>query len=117
MIILKRVYEEGPSLKADLVVLVDRLWPRGIKKEALKYDIWCKELAPSNELREWFSHEDKKWDEFKKRYFKELDTQKEVVKKIFDRKKSKKIIFLYAAHDEEHNNAVALKEYIESKIW
>ncbi len=81
MIRIKRVYDP-PETKDGKRILIDRLWPRGIKKEELRYDEWLKEIAPSNELRKWFSHDPKKYGEFKKRYAKELEDKSEILKKI-----------------------------------
>jgi uncharacterized protein YeaO (DUF488 family) len=92
---------------------VDRLWPRGIKKEKAKIDLWMKEIAPSDELRVWFSHDPSKWNEFKKRYFSELEHNTEV-KVLLSLCIKKDVVFLFSAKDSEKNNATALKEYIES---
>jgi uncharacterized protein YeaO (DUF488 family) len=98
-------------------ILVDRLWPRGLHKEVVKIDLWLKEIAPSSSLRKWFSHDEKKWDEFKKKYFKELERNSESVDKVLDKAVGKKsITLLYSARNEKFNNAIALKEYLEQKI-
>ncbi|MFA7243795.1 MAG: DUF488 domain-containing protein [Patescibacteria group bacterium] len=111
-IILKRIYE--PASRNDgFRVLVDRLWPRGIKKEEAKIDLWLKEIAPSNELRKWFGHNDDKWSEFKQKYFLELESNRGELENL---KKHKNITLLFAAKDTEHNNAVAIKEYTEKKF-
>ncbi|MEW6455893.1 MAG: DUF488 domain-containing protein [Acidobacteriota bacterium] len=115
MIRIKRIYNT-PAEDDGFRILVDRLWPRGLNKERAKIDLWLKEIAPSNELRKWFSHNPKKWDEFKKRYFKELDSKKELVNLILKKAKEANITLLYGAKDEEFNNAMALKDYIEIKI-
>jgi uncharacterized protein YeaO (DUF488 family) len=108
MIKVKRVY--NPPAKEDGIrILVDRLWPRGISKEKAKADLWSKEIAPSNDLREWFSHDPKKWEEFKEKYEAELKNKVELLRKIKQMEKEKGIVtLLYSAKDEEHNNAVAL---------
>ena len=97
-------------------MLVDRLWPRGLRKDEVKIDLWLKEIAPSNELRKWFGHDPNRWIEFKKRYFQELDQKSELIEQIVAKAKEGDIILLYGAKDEEHNNAVALKEFIEAKM-
>ena len=93
---------------------MDRLWPRGLTKDEAKIDLWLKELGPSNELRKWYGHDPARWVEFKKKFFQELDQKKELVEQILIRAKEEDLILLYGARDEEHNNAVALKEYIET---
>ncbi len=112
MIKLKRVYEK-PDKSDGFRVLVDRLWPRGFSKQRTKIDLWVKELAPSTELRKWFGHDPKKWDEFQKRYEKEIrsnpDKLAELVKIIKDHKI---ITLIFAASDEEMNNAVVLKKIL-----
>lgn len=111
---LKRVYEK-PSPSDGRRVLVERLWPRGLKKEDAKVDEWLKEIAPSTELREWFGHEPEKWNEFKRRYWRELEKKQDIVLKLAGEIREKQVTFVFAAKDEEHNNALALKEYIERK--
>jgi uncharacterized protein YeaO (DUF488 family) len=110
---IKRVYE--PAAADDGVrVLVDRLWPRGLSKEKAAIDHWAKDVAPSTELRRWFDHEPGRWDGFVARYRVELDApeaQAEVATiRAFLRKS--RVTLLYAAHDEELNNAVALRDYL-----
>ncbi|MGC8572539.1 MAG: hypothetical protein C0171_05280 [Caldisphaera sp.] len=114
MIKLKRVYDKA-SPDDGLRILVERLWPRGIKKENAKIDLWFKEVAPSNELRKWFSHDPKKWLEFKEKYYEELNKNREAIEKLLDIVKNKKdVTLIYSSKDKEHNNAVALKEYLEN---
>lgn len=114
MIQLKRIYD--PPQKSDgLRILVDRLWPRGLTKEKAKIDLWLKEIAPSNTLRKWSHHDPERWPEFKKRYFAELDDHTEQLKIILSEAKGKTVTLLFAAKDEQHNNAVALKEYLEKQ--
>ncbi len=111
LIKIKRVYE-SPSDQDGFRVLVDRLWPRGLSKESAHVDMWFKEVAPSNNLRKWFSHDPKRWLEFKRRYQKELDENKDLVLRLKSlEKEKKKITLLFAAKDIEHNNAVFLQEY------
>jgi uncharacterized protein YeaO (DUF488 family) len=111
----KRIYEQ-PSLANALRVLVDRLWPRGISKERAKIDLWLKEIAPSNELRKWFTHDPARWAEFKRRYAKELDAGLDALEPLIAMARKGDVVFLYAAKDEEHNNVEALKEYLEHKL-
>jgi uncharacterized protein YeaO (DUF488 family) len=114
MIKLKRVYE--PAEESDgLRVLVDHLWPRGLRKDNAKIDWWLKEIAPSDNLRKWFSHEPEKWDEFQRLYFLELDDRPEVVAELTQRAASDTITLLYAARNEQFNNAVALKDFLENR--
>ncbi len=115
MIKTERIYNasEGGGFR----ILVDRLWPRGLSKELAKVDLWLKEIAPSNELRKWFGHDPDKWTEFKKMYFEELDGKTELVDKVIDKTREVgDVVLLYGAKDELHNNAVALREYIETRI-
>jgi len=114
MIKLKRVYDKEDS--ADGVrYLVERLWPRGIKKTSLHLDGWLKDVGPSTELRKWFSHDPEKWEQFKRKYFAELDRAPENCEPILQAALKGTVTLLYSSHDTEHNNAVALKEYIEEK--
>ncbi len=114
MIKIKRIYD-APSRNDGYRVLVDRLWPRGMNKGKAGIDIWLKEVAPSDELRKWFNHEPQKWGDFKKRYFAELEEKREILGPII-KKHEKSMTLLYGAKDQEHNNAVALKEYLEKKM-
>ena len=115
MIRLKRIYEM-PDKNDGLRILVDRLWPRGIKKKEAKVDLWLKDIAPSAPLRKWFSHDQKKWEEFQKRYFKELDDKTEWVSQIAEKSKKETITLLYSSKEEKLNNAVALAYYIQNKF-
>jgi len=115
MIRVKRVYE--PTEKSDGVrFLVDHLWPRGLKKETLHVERWIKLVSPSNELRSWFGHESVKWKEFQRRYFAELDRQPEAWEPLLETAREKAITLVFSARDIEHNNAVALKSYLEKKL-
>jgi uncharacterized protein YeaO (DUF488 family) len=114
MIKIKRVYDI-PSKNDGFRILVDRLWPRGLSKEKAKVDLWLKEIAPSNELRKWYAHDPKKWVEFRKRYFKDLDIKRELVNQIVQEMKGGNVTLLYSSKEEKLNNAVALKEYIEKQ--
>lgn len=111
-ILLKRIYEP-PSPDDGFRILVERLWPRGISKENAGIDLWAKDAGASNELRKWFSHDPEKWDEFRRRYFDEIRKRKTIVERIraaFRRYGT--VTFLFAARDERHNNAVALREFL-----
>jgi len=111
---IKRVYEK-PDECDGIRVLIDRLWPRGLKKEEAKIDHWMKEIAPSGNLRKWFAHKEEHWQEFKSRYRKELKDQDELLKQLMDLGKNKKVTLLYAAKDEERNNAQVLLEVLINK--
>lgn len=115
MITLKRVYDAEGRTGAKCF-LVERLWPRGIKKDALQLDGWLKDVAPSHELRRWFSHDPAKWKEFKRRYFAELNAKPEAWKLLMETACHGNITLVYSSHDSTHNNAVALKEYLEARI-
>ncbi len=112
---IKRVYEE-PSEADGRRILVDRLWPRGLSKEKAKVDVWVKDIAPSTELRHWYGHEPHKWTEFKSRYASELADNPEQVEKLVEEVHSGIVTFLYSSKEKQLNNAVALKEYIESMV-
>ena len=114
MIKIKRVYD-APVPDDGIRILVDRLWPRGLTKEKANVDLWLKEIAPSNELRKWYGHDPRKWVEFKKKYFKYLDTKRELVSQIIQKTKERDVTLLYSSKEEKVNNAVALKEYVEKK--
>ena len=111
-IYFKRVYDK-PSTKDGFRVLVDRLWPRGVKKENANIDLWCKDIAPSNDLRKWFGHNPAKWDEFKSRYFKELDRNREAVSLLVEKAGREPLTLLFSAKDKIFNNATVLMEYIK----
>ncbi|CAN5277817.1 DUF488 domain-containing protein [soil metagenome] len=113
-ITIKRVYQK-PSLSDGKRILIDRLWPRGLTKEKAKVDLWIKDISPTTELRKWFSHDPVKWQEFKKRYIKELKKNIIPVSKLLQELKKHKSTLIYAAKDEEHNDAVVLKEYLENQ--
>ena len=109
---LKRAYDK-PEPMDGTRVLVDRLWPRGLKKEDARLNVWLKEIAPSDDLRKWFGHDTDKWDEFKKRYAGELKGNEEAVKKLREIIEGGRVTLIYGAKDEQHNNAVVLKQYME----
>ena len=112
MIKLKRVYEK-PSKGDGNRILVERLWPRGITKERASVDLWLKDVTPSTELRKWFGHDPAKWEQFCKRYRVELEQRKDAVNLLRQKCKEGTITLVYAARDEKHNSAVALKEILE----
>jgi uncharacterized protein YeaO (DUF488 family) len=110
---LKRVYA-GASGEDGYRVLVERLWPRGMTKERAGIDLWMKEAGASAELRKWFGHDPGKWEEFRRKYEEELKEKPELIRQLAALVRERPAItFLFAAHDESHNNAVALKEYLE----
>jgi uncharacterized protein YeaO (DUF488 family) len=119
LIRVERIYNNPKGNDDSFRILVDRLWPRGLSKDKVRIDLWQKEIAPSNSLRKWFGHDEKKWNEFKRRYFKELDGKKELVNMILSKIKngsiSSTITLLYGTKEERFNNAVALKEYVEER--
>lgn len=112
---LKRVYDR-PIEQDGTCFLVERLWPRGVTKSALAGVTWLKEVAPSTELREWFHHDPKRWDEFRRRYFAELKRNTDVLSPILEAANKSRVTLLYSSHDTEHNNAVALKEFLEHRL-
>lgn len=113
MIKIKRIYKP-PSSQDGYRVLVDRLWPRGVSKDRAQIDLWLKEIAPSDELRKWFGHDPKKWDDFKKKYELELRKKRELLFEIKRVEKEKDTVtLLYSAKDEEHNQAIALRAILQ----
>src|SRR5262249_37870564 len=96
-------------------ILVERLWPRGVSKEAAAIDLWLKEVAPSPELRKWYAHDPDRWEEFRRRYRAELDDQGEVLDDLRRRLEQGPVTFVFAARDQEHNSAVLLRDYLERK--
>jgi len=114
MIRLKRAYD-AMSRTDGTRFLVERLWPRGVSKATLQLDAWLKEVGPSTALRKWFSHDPEKWREFRRRYFRELDSRPEAWKPIASAARRGTVTLVYSSHDTEHNNAVALQEYVRAK--
>lgn len=114
MIKLKRVYE-SPSPEDGLRVLVDRVWPRGLTKEHAAVDLWAKEVAPSTELRKWFGHDPAKWKQFQIRYRKELQENRAALHELKRQCKGHIVTLIYGARDEEHNQAVALKQILTGR--
>jgi uncharacterized protein YeaO (DUF488 family) len=115
MIQLKRVYEK-PGPHDGIRFLIERLWPRGVRKADVHMDGWQKEAGPSTELRKWFSHDPDKWVEFQHKYFAELKERPEALEPILEAAKHGTVTLLYSSHDTEHNNAVALKRFIEAQL-
>jgi uncharacterized protein YeaO (DUF488 family) len=111
----KRIYE--PAAPDDRFrVLADRLWPRGLTKELARVDLWLRELAPSTELRKWFQHDPASWDEFRRRYFAELDGKPELVGEILEQVRWEPITLVFSSQEARYNNAIALKEYLEKRV-
>ncbi len=108
---IKRVYER-PEKEDGTRILIDRLWARGLTKEKADVDLWLKEIAPSTELRKWFSHDLDKWGEFQKRYRAELKQNDEVVQRLRDEMKKGVVTLVYGAKDEEYNDAVVLAAFL-----
>lgn len=108
---LARVHGAG-SLPAGRRFLVDRLWPRGIRRQALELEAWLPDVAPSTELRRWFGHDPARWAEFCRRYAAELDGAPDTWRPLLDAAATGPVVLLYGARDEEHNNAVALRAYL-----
>ncbi len=115
MLKIKRVYEK-PEAKDGTRFLVERLWPRGMKKQDLKMEAWLKDVAPSDALRRWFSHDPGKWAEFQKRYRSELGKNPEILKPLVEAARHGDVTLLFSARDTEHNNALVLKDFVERRI-
>ncbi|MEM0482190.1 MAG: DUF488 domain-containing protein [Nitrososphaerota archaeon] len=112
---IKRAYDK-PAKDDGYRVLVDRIWPRGLSKESARIDLWMREIAPSTGLRKWFGHDPSKWPVFKARYEKELDSKSAFIEDLLNLEKMHGVVtLLYGARDTEHNNAVVLKEYLETR--
>lgn len=112
MITLKRAYDPISATDGTRF-LVERLWPRGVQKAKLRIDAWLKDVAPSTELRKWFSHDPDRWNEFRRRYFRELDSEPEAWRPIASAARRGRVTLIYSSHDTDHNNAVALQEYVQ----
>ena len=115
LITLARVYDHGDPGKRPRF-LVERLWPRGVRRADLHLTDWLRDVGPSDELRRWFGHRPERWDEFRRRYFEELDGHPEAWKPLRDAADARDITLLYSSHDEDHNNAVALREYLIARL-
>jgi uncharacterized protein YeaO (DUF488 family) len=109
---IKRVYEQ-PDKKDGERILVDRLWPRGLTKEKAGVDLWLKEIAPSTELRKWFAHDPNKWKRFRGRYETEIRHNDDLIKVLKQKAREGTITLIYGARDEEHNEALVLKQFME----
>jgi uncharacterized protein YeaO (DUF488 family) len=112
---IKRIYEAAEAADGCRI-LVDRLWPRGISKDRAKLDYWAKEVSPSNELRQWYQHDAARWDEFKRRYFKEIRSKPETGELLQHCTDNEIVTFLFSSKEMMLNNAVALKEYVEHEL-
>jgi uncharacterized protein YeaO (DUF488 family) len=112
---LKRVYDK-PEAGDGVRILVERLWPRGLSKKEAKVDIWLKDIAPSTGLRKWFSHDPSKWEEFRRRYYRELDQNRDAVNELLEITEGSDATFVYGSREKEYNSALALKSYIEKLI-
>jgi uncharacterized protein YeaO (DUF488 family) len=115
MIKLKRVYESMGNDDGKKF-LVERLWPRGVKKTALANAVWLKDVAPSTELRKWFGHDPAKWAEFQRRYQAEIKEHELAIEPILQAARHGSVTLLYSSHDTEHNNAVVLCDYLQRKL-
>jgi uncharacterized protein YeaO (DUF488 family) len=108
----KRIYDP-PAPEDGVRILIDRVWPRGMRKADAHIDLWLRSIAPSSDLRKWFNHDPAKWDDFKQRYFAELQERHADLATIRQHADAGTVTLLYGARDTEHNNAMALKEYLE----
>ena len=115
MILLKRAYDRATPADGRRF-LVERLWPRGVRKSTLPLDGWLKDVAPSTELRKWFSHDPAKWNQFRRRYRAELGTRAQIWQPLLEAARQGTITLVYSSHDAEHNNAVVLKEFLDAKL-
>jgi uncharacterized protein YeaO (DUF488 family) len=112
---LKRAYDP-PTRSDGRRILVDRVWPRGIAKDDLQIDAWLKDLAPSTGLRKWFGHDPTKWDEFRKRYARELEQRADALEELVETARAGHVTLVFSAKDTQHNNAVALRENLERRL-
>jgi uncharacterized protein YeaO (DUF488 family) len=113
---IKRVYEPV-DVKDGKRILIDRLWPRGVSKENAKIDLWLKDISPSTELRKWFKHIPEKWPQFRQRYSKELEANKQSLEILLKEAQFGPIVLVYAAKDEKHNDAVVLRNYLKKHYF
>ncbi len=111
----RRAYDQA-SKGDGARFLVERLWPRGVKKLDLQIEGWLKDVAPSSELRQWFQHDSAKWNGFRQRYFRELEKNPNAWQPLLERARRGRVTLVYSAHDTEHDNAVALKDFLDQKI-
>ena len=112
---IKRIYA-APAENDGFRVLVDRIWPRGMQKAQAEIDLWLKDIAPSPELRRWFGHQESRWPEFRSRYSRELDDRGEQVASLLERARQGAVTLLFAARDEERNNAAVLRDYLQERL-
>lgn len=112
---LRRAYAE-PGADEGYRVSVDRIWPRGIRKDKLEYDEWMKDIAPSTELRKWFNHRPERWDEFRERYERELVDKQELVQRLLHQARRGNVTLIYGSKNEEMNQAVALRDYLNKRL-
>jgi uncharacterized protein YeaO (DUF488 family) len=115
MIAVKRAYD-AVSRTDGTRFLVERLWPRGLSQSTLRVEAWLKEVGPSTNLRKWFSHDPEKWDTFRRRYFRELASQPDAWQPIVSAARRGRVTLVYTSHDTQHNNAVALQEFLQKKV-
>ena len=115
MIKTKRTYDKSQA-DDGFRILVHRIWPRGLKKTEFKMDLWQKDIAPSASLRKWFKHDESKWNEFKNRYYQELQNEGESIRLLLEKAEKDTITLLYSSKEDKYNNAIALKEYLEVKL-
>ena len=115
MLRIKRVYEP-PNRDDGVRFLVERLWPRGIRKEDLKMKAWLRDVSPSPDLRKWYSHDTSRWEEFRKRYRAELKDNPDAWQPILETARKENVTLLYSARDTEHNSALVLKEYLDEQL-
>jgi uncharacterized protein YeaO (DUF488 family) len=115
MVRVRRVYDP-PEPSDGFRVLVDRLWPRGLSKQAARVDLWARDLAPSDALRRWFGHDPRRWEEFRRRYRHELAQHPELVAQLVERARAGPVTLLFGARDAQHNNAVVLAEYLRERL-
>src|SRR5208282_1538263 len=113
LVVVKRIYEK-PSITDGKRILIDRLWPRGVKRSTANVDLWLKDVAPSDDLRQWFHAHPDKWEDFKKKYKKELDGNK-ALQELIHIITTQDVTLLYAASDDKHNNAIALSQFLDGK--
>ncbi|MBU3029553.1 DUF488 domain-containing protein [Paracoccus marinaquae] len=113
---IARVYDADDDTKAGVRLLVDRIWPRGIRKADLQPDAWLRDIAPSTALRKWFGHDPAKWEEFRRLYAAELDARPEAVEAALDWCRRGPVTLLYGASDREHNQAVLLRDYLRDRL-
>ena len=114
MIHTKRVYEAA-SKQDGKRFLIDRVWPRGLRKDSARIEAWLKDVAPSTVLRQWFDHDPRRWAEFRRRYLSELDATPESWRPLLEAAQQGDVTLVYAARDMEHNNAAVLKAYLDEK--